>query len=84
MATERPHDESYEKHKTKGLPPLVASVVAPAAPATKSVELHALRAVHGLLIHPYTQARFNTDKPLDHELDGWCKIQIEYGKLVVV
>jgi hypothetical protein len=62
----------------------VKSPVVVAAPAPKVKVVHAMRAVHGLLIHPYTHTRFNTDKALDHELDGWCAAQIEAKKLEIV
>jgi len=48
------------------------------------IEVFNMRAVHGLLIHPYTQARFVTDKDHEHVKDLWCEIQIEAGKLKIV
>jgi len=51
------------------------------APKAKTVELVALRAVYGLMIHPYTQARFDQSKATDHELDGWVKTQMDAGKI---
>ena len=53
-------------------------------PKAREVDLYDMKAVYGLLIHPYTQTRFNRDKAIGHELDGWCKTQIEAGKLAVV
>lgn len=64
-------------------PTLVPAKVAE-APKPKTIEVYNLKAVHGLLIHPYTHTRFVPDKALSHEIDGWCKSQIEAGKLVVV
>lgn len=44
-----------------------------------------IRAVHGLMIHPYTHAAFNTETitPVD-ERDAWLDCQIEAGKLETV
>lgn len=54
---------------------------APAKAATKTVELHDMKAVYGLLIHPYTLTHFRTEKASPHELDSWCQVQIDGGKL---
>lgn len=53
------------------------------APKTRTIELHPLQAVHGLLIHPYTETHFVTSKAIPHELDTWCKAQVDAGKLVI-
>jgi hypothetical protein len=47
----------------------------------KTIETMPLRAVYGLLIHPYTQARFDSDKVVDHVVDDWVKTQMDGGKL---
>lgn len=44
-----------------------------------------LRAVHGLITHPYNHKQFNTDTvtPVD-EIDDWMDCQIKAEKLAVV
>lgn len=60
--------------------------VIPPADATKAktVEMYDMKAVHGLLIHPYTLTNFVTEKPTPHVKDAWCVVQIEAGKLEIV
>lgn len=44
-----------------------------------------IRAVHGLMGHPYDHAVFNTDSITEvKEIDDWLKGQIEAGKLEVI
>lgn len=52
--------------------------------APKTVQLHDMKAVYGPLHHPYTHAKFGVDKPVPHELDSWCQVQIDGGKLELV
>lgn len=38
-------------------------------------------AVHGLMVHPYTQAVFNVGAAVPHNEDSWVAVQVEAGKL---
>ena len=52
-----------------------------AEPAKTKSKLVRLVAVHGEICHATDGTRFPTDESKKHELDAWCQIQIEAGKL---
>ncbi len=43
-----------------------------------------IRAVHGDLLHPYTDVRFTTTDEKRVQVDGWVKAQGDAGKLAIV
>jgi len=53
-------------------------------PEPKTIEVYSIRAVHGLMIHPFDETRFEPDAAKPHVRDGWVDVQIEAGKLEVV
>lgn len=62
--------------------PVAAAATSPEAPKVKAKKV-ALRAVHGLLVHPFLkpEVRFTPDTLVKAEIDAWVKVQLEAGKL---
>lgn len=54
------------------------------APTKVEPALATVKSVVGLLIHPFTQVRFD-DEPVENvEVDWWIENQVEAGKLTYV
>lgn len=59
--------------------------VTPSKASTKvEPALATVKSVVGLLIHPFTQARFGEEPTKGVEVDWWVKNQHEAGKLIYV
>lgn len=44
-----------------------------------------VRAVYGLMVHPFAHHRFDRDLTVElEEVDNWTRVQIEAGKLEIV
>ena len=50
-------------------------------PVVTTVDQVKLRAVHGLLVHPGDETRFEPGEGTPHVMDEWCKVQKDAGKL---
>lgn len=59
--------------------------VTPSKASTKvEPALATVKSVVGLLIHPFTQVRFDGEPVKGIEVDWWIKNQVEAGKLTYV
>lgn len=43
-----------------------------------------VRAIHGLMVHPFNSKHIDTDSEAKIEIDSWVQIQIDAGKLEII